>query len=212
MSDALADAYAAELLQPEAPAGGDGPAWCHRALSYAFADGGGGAAEQCLGAISLRCSADMLAGSTGCASWEAGLALAEAALSRPDVLTCRRVLELGAGAGAAAVALARAAPAQLLCTDGSAAALVNLRQNLVANGVAVTQREEDALPDLAECDGPPPGSDVDGNVTCAVLSWQVCEECCVPSTSIAQLTHALRRRSRRRRLLRWRRTWWWAPT
>ena len=178
MSDALADAYAAELLQPEAPAGGEGPAWCHRTLSYAFADDDS-AAEHCLGAISLRCSADMLAGSTGCASWEAGLALAEAALSRPDVFACRRVLELGSGAGAAAVALARAAPAQLLCTDGSAAALANLRHNLAANGVALTQREHDALPDLADCAEPPPGSGVEGNVTCAVLSWQARAQSCL---------------------------------
>ena len=168
MSDALADAYAAELLQPEAPAGGDGPAWCHLTLSYAFAS----SAEHCLGAISLRCSADMLAGATGCATWEAGLALAEAALSWPDMFACRRVLELGSGAGAAAVALARAAPAQLLCTDGSAAALANLRHNLAANGVVSTQRQGDPLPDLADCAALPPGSDVEGNVACVVLSWQ----------------------------------------
>ena len=176
MTDALADAYAAELVQPEPSSGEGGPAWCQRALSYAFVDAGGDVAEEptSLGAISLRCSADMLAGATGCASWEAGLALAEAALSRPDAFTCRRVLELGSGAGAAAVALARAAPAQLLCTDGSAAALRNLRHNLAANGVALTQRDDEdhALPDLAECAAPPQGCELDGGVTCAVLSWQ----------------------------------------
>lgn len=174
VSDALADAYAAELLQPEADPDAAGSAWSHKVLSYAFADAASQRdASACLGAVALRCSANLLAGSTGCASWEAGLALAEAALSRPDLYACRSVLELGAGAGCASVALARAAPALLRCTDGSAAALANLRHNLEGNCVAIGQRGADeAWPDLAECSETQAGGEQEG-VTCAVLAWEV---------------------------------------
>jgi hypothetical protein len=215
VSDALADAYAAELLQPEAE---PDDAWSHKVLSYAFADAASQRdASACLGAISLRCSANLLAGSTGCASWEAGLALAEAALSRPDVYACRSVLELGAGAGCASVALARAAPALLRCTDGSAAALANLRHNLEANDVEIGQRDADeAWPDLAECSETQPGGEQEG-VACAVLAWEVrsqLRQAPALLDRLGRLTSLLlaRRRSRRRRRQRWRPTWWSEPT
>ena len=196
MSDALADEYAAELLQPEAAP--DAEAWSERLLSYAFADGASQrSAASCLGAVHLRCSANLLAGSTGCAAWEAGLALAEATLSRPDVYACRRVLELGAGAGAATVALARAAPAQLLATDGSAAALANLRHNLEATDITLSQPDAVAFPDLAEGRD---GAAAREGVTCAVLAWEVSpsDGCCAAFRSLCIFEPDLRFSARRR--------------
>lgn len=48
-------------------------------------EGGGAGGEAACGLVTLRVSPNMLAGSTGCHEWEAGFALAELVLSRPQL-------------------------------------------------------------------------------------------------------------------------------
>ena len=107
---------------------------------FAYDDGRAGGAAAARVLLHLRVSNNMLEGSTGCAQWSAGFFLAELMLARPELFAGRRVVELGAGAGAAGIVCARAPagarPASLVLTDGSPAAIANLRENLARNGVA----------------------------------------------------------------------------
>lgn len=53
------------------------------------------AAQAAFGAVTIRTSQNIFEGSTGCHEWDAGFALAEALLSRPELVRGKRCLELG---------------------------------------------------------------------------------------------------------------------
>jgi hypothetical protein len=63
--------------------------------------------------LTLRVSSNVLAGGTGCADWEAGLALSAFVNQNKEAFAGRRCLELGCGAGLVAIALCRAGAAQV---------------------------------------------------------------------------------------------------
>jgi len=66
--------------------------------------------------------------------WAGGLALARYVLDHPDVVTDRRVLDLGAGGGLVAIAAAKAGAREVLAAETDPYAIAALRLNLALNG------------------------------------------------------------------------------
>lgn len=120
--------------------GGD-PSWAYK--TFVYLDDAPATAAPTPGFVSLWCSQNIIAGSTGCHEWSAGLRMAEFCLSNPDLFRGKSCIELGCGTGVVGVALARAGASPLLLTDGNAEAVANCCRNLALNGVEV-QSEEDA--------------------------------------------------------------------
>eukprot|EP00899_Mesostigma_viride_P005176 jgi/Mesvir1/1465/Mv14450-RA.1 len=88
------------------------------------------------GVVTLRESLNIFEGSTGCCAWDAGFALSELVLSRPDLFRGRSCLELGAGTALVGICLARACEGtgtQICLTDGDASTVANMQANLRIN-------------------------------------------------------------------------------
>ena len=86
--------------------------------------------------------------------WGGGLALARHILDRPETVSGRRVLDLGAGSGIVAIAAAKAGAREVIAADVDPYAVAALGLNAAANQVTVST----ILGDLT--DGPPPLVDV----------------------------------------------------
>ena len=86
--------------------------------------------------------------------WGGGLALARHILDRPETVSGRRVLDLGAGSGIVAIAAAKAGASEVVAADVDPHAIAALGLNATANGVTVSAM----LGDLTG--GPPPPVDV----------------------------------------------------
>lgn len=87
--------------------------------------------------------------------WPGGEAVARYVLDHPDAVAGRRVIDLGSGGGVVAVAAAKAGAAQSVGNDIDRLALVSLRLNAEANGVAVEVSSQDWLA------GPPGAPEAD---------------------------------------------------
>lgn len=77
--------------------------------------------------------------------WAGGQVLARYVLDNPDVVTGRRVLDVGAGSGVAAIAAARAGAAAVDAVDLDPGSTAAVRRNAAANGVEVAARTGDVL-------------------------------------------------------------------
>ena len=86
--------------------------------------------------------------------WAGGMALARHILDRPETVTGRRVLDLGAGSGLVAIAAAMAGASQVIAAEIDPYGVAALALNAAANGVAVAVVEGDLTT------GPPPATDV----------------------------------------------------
>lgn len=86
--------------------------------------------------------------------WAGGLALARFVLDRPENVTGRRVLDVGAGSGLVAIAAAKAGAAMVTAAEIDPNALAALRLNAALNGVAVEPVERDLTR------GGPPNADL----------------------------------------------------
>ncbi|XP_037073906.1 protein-lysine N-methyltransferase EEF2KMT-like [Pollicipes pollicipes] len=118
----------------------------------------------------------MAADTTGLRTWQAGKALLDWYLLRPEAIQGRRVLELGAGLGLTGLALCRTcSPASYHVTDGHPLVVEMLKYNVLKN----LELAEDDLPvvDESACaafvsDAPasaplkPCGGPADGGATC----------------------------------------------
>ena len=76
-------------------------------------------------------------------SWGGGLALAHHLRAHPEVVTGRRVLDLGAGSGLVAIAAAKAGAAQVFASEIDPFGRAAIPLNAAANGVTVTLRNTD---------------------------------------------------------------------
>ena len=83
-------------------------------------------------------------------AWSGGLALARHLLDRPEVVTGKRVLDLGSGSGLVAIAAMKAGALSALAVDVDPRAAVATRLNADLNGVQVETVTVDLL------DGPAP--------------------------------------------------------
>lgn len=86
--------------------------------------------------------------------WGGGLALVQYILAKPGIVSGRRVLDLGAGSGVVAIAAARAGARHVLAADIDPYAIVAIKLNAAANGVAIETLAADLL------DAPPPPVDL----------------------------------------------------
>jgi predicted nicotinamide N-methyase len=86
--------------------------------------------------------------------WAGGMALARHILDRPETVSGRRVLDLGAGSGLVAIAAAMAGARAVIATEIDRYALAALALNAAANGVAVAVVGDDLTA------GPPPPVDL----------------------------------------------------
>lgn len=108
--------------------------------------------------ITLRESISFVSeGTTGLCTWEAALALADYLLEHADsLLRGKNILELGAGAGLIGILLKqralKLAAGQVLLTDGSAACVQLMRDNIVLNFKETSQNanNDDELPQCAQ--------------------------------------------------------------
>jgi predicted nicotinamide N-methyase len=78
-------------------------------------------------------------------AWAGGQALARYLLDHPDIVSGRRVLDIGTGSGLTAVAAALAGAAHVLAADIDTLALAAVALNAEANGVAVETTDENLL-------------------------------------------------------------------
>jgi predicted nicotinamide N-methyase len=76
-------------------------------------------------------------------SWAGGIALARYFLDRPETVTGRRVLDLGAGSGIVAIAAAKAGASEVTAAEIDPHGLAAITLNAAANGVAITAIGED---------------------------------------------------------------------
>lgn len=83
--------------------------------------------------------------------WGGGLALARYVLDHPDVVTGKRVLDLGAGSGLVGIAAMKAGAASVLAVDVDPYAIVAMKLNAEANGVAIEAR----LGEMTKAEPPP---------------------------------------------------------
>jgi predicted nicotinamide N-methyase len=90
-----------------------------------------------LDAVEARVQMNALAGSTGAFAWSAGFVMSEFAMSCPECVRDRRVIELGSGAGVCGAVLARLRPRALVLTDRDESTLENLARNVRANADGV---------------------------------------------------------------------------
>lgn len=86
--------------------------------------------------------------------WGGGLALARHVLDHPQLVSGRRVLDLGAGSGLVAIAAALSGAADVIAADTDPYSVAVVACNAAANGVTVTP----LLADLTA--GPPPDVDL----------------------------------------------------
>ncbi|MBY5665458.1 class I SAM-dependent methyltransferase [Rhizobium leguminosarum] len=86
--------------------------------------------------------------------WAGGAVLARHLLDRPEIVTGRRVLDLGAGSGLVAIAAAKAGAAKVTAVDIDANAIAAISLNAAINGVDIVARAADTL------DDPPPETDL----------------------------------------------------
>ena len=78
-------------------------------------------------------------------AWAGGQALARLILDRPQLVSGRRVLDLGSGCGLSAIAAMCAGATSVLAVDIDAMALAAIGLNAAANGVAVDTTGDDLL-------------------------------------------------------------------
>ena len=86
--------------------------------------------------------------------WAGGMALARHILDRPETVSGRRVLDLGAGSGLVAIAAAMAGASSVIAAEIDRYALAALDLNAAANGVAIAVVGDDLTA------GSPPGVDL----------------------------------------------------
>ncbi|MDO3436055.1 50S ribosomal protein L11 methyltransferase [Rhizobium sp. CBN3] len=82
--------------------------------------------------------------------WAGGAVLARHLLDRPEIVTGRRVLDLGAGSGLVAIAAAKAGAATVMAVDVDANAIAAISLNATINDVTISAVAADIL------DAPPP--------------------------------------------------------
>merc|ERR1719223_2623729 len=92
--------------------------------------------------------ADGVHASTGCQLWPASIALANELLSRPELVTGRRVLEVGAGCGLLGIAVASLARSTLL-TDGDEEVVENLKHNIQLNEECWQPKADEAVREVS---------------------------------------------------------------
>jgi predicted nicotinamide N-methyase len=85
-------------------------------------------------------------------AWAGGQALARHLLDNPDVVTGRRVVDLGSGCGLAAIAAMKAGAASANAADIDPLAAIAAGLNARANGVTVTTTTDDLLDGAPACD------------------------------------------------------------
>ncbi|GLI02367.1 class I SAM-dependent methyltransferase [Phytohabitans aurantiacus] len=78
-------------------------------------------------------------------AWVGGQAVARYVLDHPESVAGRSVLDLASGSGIVAIAAAMAGATDVTATEIDPNAIVAIRANAQANGVAVTPLEEDVL-------------------------------------------------------------------
>ncbi len=78
-------------------------------------------------------------------AWAGGQALARLILDRPELVSDKRVLDLGSGCGLSAIAAMRAGARCVLAADVDRMALAAIGLNAAANGVAVATTGDDLL-------------------------------------------------------------------
>jgi len=78
-------------------------------------------------------------------AWAGGQALARHFLDHPDIVTGRRVLDIGAGSGIAAIAAAKAGAARVTAADTDPFAAAAIRLNAAHNGAEVVVVEDDLM-------------------------------------------------------------------
>jgi predicted nicotinamide N-methyase len=88
------------------------------------------------------------------AAWTSGKALARYLLDHPHIVSGREVLDVGSGSGIVAIAAMWAGAREVVACDIDPAAIIAIRMNAEANGVAVTTRNVDCFAD------PPAGPEV----------------------------------------------------
>jgi predicted nicotinamide N-methyase len=86
--------------------------------------------------------------------WAGGAVLARHLLDRPEMVTGRRVLDLGAGSGLVAIAAAKAGAATVTAIDIDANAIAAIGLNAAINGVDIVARAADMIEDQ------PPATDL----------------------------------------------------
>lgn len=86
-------------------------------------------------------------------AWPGSAALARFVLDRPEIVTGRSVLDVGAGGGLAAIACARAGAARVVANDVDPWSLAMAERNAVGNGVGIETDGRDRL-DTEDADDP----------------------------------------------------------
>ncbi|MEI1251627.1 class I SAM-dependent methyltransferase [Rhizobium aouanii] len=86
--------------------------------------------------------------------WAGGAVLARHLLDRPEMLTGRRVLDLGAGSGLVAIAAAKAGAATVTAVDIDTNAIAAIELNAAINGVNIVAWAADIIEDQ------PPATDL----------------------------------------------------
>ncbi|NKL19567.1 class I SAM-dependent methyltransferase [Rhizobium leguminosarum] len=86
--------------------------------------------------------------------WAGGAVLARHLLNRPEMVSGRRVLDLGAGSGLVAIAAAKAGAATVTAIDIDANAIAAIGLNAAINGVNIVARAADIIEDQ------PPATDL----------------------------------------------------
>ncbi|MGO4116550.1 class I SAM-dependent methyltransferase [Rhizobium ruizarguesonis] len=86
--------------------------------------------------------------------WAGGAVLARHLLDRPEMVSGRRVLDLGAGSGLVAIAAAKAGAATVTAIDIDANAIAAIGLNAAINGVNIVARAADIIEDQ------PPATDL----------------------------------------------------
>jgi len=88
------------------------------------------------------------------AAWTGGKALGRYLLDHPHIVSGREVLDVGSGSGIVAIAAVKAGARKVVACDTDPTAMIAIRDEREANGVAVTTRSIDCFTD------PPGGSEV----------------------------------------------------
>lgn len=86
--------------------------------------------------------------------WAGGAVLARHILDHPEILTDRRVLDLGAGGGLVGIAAAKAGARDVTASETDRNGIAAIDLNAAANGVAISTRNDDLTA------GAPPGVDL----------------------------------------------------